>query len=101
MIFESVRALESEHMQGFIKRVLERRDRLEVFLKAPASKHYHHNGSGGLLVHSLEVAKGVLNMIRINEPDMPSPTSVHQFSGSEPLNPAKGRAGAHSPRRRG
>lgn len=70
-LIESVRALESEHLQVFIKRVLERRDRLEIFLKAPASKCYHHNDPGGLLVHSLEVAKGVLNMIRINEPDMP------------------------------
>ncbi|KPP97821.1 TraI domain-containing protein [Marinobacter sp. HL-58] len=70
-LIDTVRALESEHLQAFIKRVLERRDRLETFLRAPASKNYHHNYPGGLLVHSLEVAKGVLNMIRINEPRMP------------------------------
>ena len=70
-LIETVRALETEHLQIFIKRVLERRDRMEIFLKAPASQKYHHNYSGGLLVHSLEVARGVLNMIRINEPQMP------------------------------
>jgi 3'-5' exoribonuclease len=67
----AVRSLECGYLQVFIKRVLERRDRLEVFLKAPASKNYHHNESGGLLAHSLEVAQNVLRMAQINEPEMP------------------------------
>lgn len=67
----AVRSLESFALQAFIKRVLERRDRLEVFLKAPASRNYHHNVPGGLLTHSLEVAKNVVKMARINEPDIP------------------------------
>ena len=70
-LIAAVRSLESTSLQVFIKRVLERRDRLEVFLKAPASMNYHHNDPGGLLVHSLEVAQNVLGMIRINEPEMP------------------------------
>lgn len=70
-LVEAVRSLRSQSLQLFIKRVLERRDRLEVFLKAPASQSYHHNFPGGLLVHSLEVARGVLNMVQVNEPQMP------------------------------
>ncbi|MFP3979069.1 TraI domain-containing protein [Marinobacter sp. KMM 10035] len=70
-LIDAVRVLKSSHLQVFIKRVLERRDRLEVFLRAPASKSYHHNEPGGLLVHSLDVAKNVLQMIQANEPDMP------------------------------
>ncbi|WP_417522137.1 TraI domain-containing protein [Marinobacter sp.] len=72
-LIEAVRSLQSDHLKAFVKRVLERQDRLEVFLKAPASKNYHHNYPGGLLVHSLEVAKGVLSMVQINEPQMPRP----------------------------
>ena len=70
-LVEAVRSLGSNHLQLFIKRVLERRDRLEIFLKAPASQNYHHSYPGGLLVHSLAVARGVLNMVQINEPQMP------------------------------
>ena len=70
-LVEAVRSLQSRSLQLFTKRVLERRDRLEVFLKAPASQNYHHNQPGGLLVHSLEVARGVLNMVQVNEPQMP------------------------------
>jgi len=44
----AVRSLQSTALQVFIKRVLERRERLEIFLKAPASKNYHHNEAGGL-----------------------------------------------------
>jgi 3'-5' exoribonuclease len=67
----AVRSLQSAPLQMFIKRVLERRDRLEVFLKAPASRNYHHNEPGGLLAHSLDVAKNVVVMTKTNEPDMP------------------------------
>jgi 3'-5' exoribonuclease len=70
-LIAAVRSLECGYLQVFIKRVLERRDRLEVFLKAPASKNYHHNEPGGLLAHSLEVAQNVLRMAQINEPEMP------------------------------
>jgi 3'-5' exoribonuclease len=70
-LIAAVRSLECGYLQLFIKRVLERRDRLEVFLKAPASKNYHHNEPGGLLAHSLEVAQNVLRMAQINEPEMP------------------------------
>lgn len=70
-LIAAVRSLEAGYLQVFIKRVLERRDRLEVFLRAPASKTYHHNEPGGLLEHSLEVAQNVLRMARINEREMP------------------------------
>ncbi|PTB98813.1 phosphohydrolase [Marinobacter sp. Z-F4-2] len=70
-LVDAVRSLRCEPLQMFVQRVLERRDRLGVFLKAPASKNYHHNYPGGLLVHSLEVAKAVLRMVQINEPQMP------------------------------
>lgn len=71
LLVDAVRSLGSEPLQIFLKRVLERRDRLEIFLKAPASKNYHHNEPGGLLSHSLEVAQNALEMAQINEPEMP------------------------------
>ncbi len=67
----AVRSLKFTALQVFIKLVLERQRSLEVFLKAPASKGYHHNEAGGLLEHSLEVAQNVLSMIQANEPEMP------------------------------
>ena len=67
----AVRSLKFTALQVFIKLILERQRSLEVFLKAPASKNYHHNEPGGLLEHSLEVAQNVLSMIQANEPDMP------------------------------
>lgn len=71
LLVKAVRSLKSEHLQQFLKRVLERRELMETFLKAPASKNYHHAYPGGLLVHSLDVAKLVLGMIRLSEPQMP------------------------------
>ncbi|WP_299312068.1 TraI domain-containing protein [uncultured Halomonas sp.] len=67
----SVRSLKSVHLKNFIRRVIERRDRLEGFLNAPASRSHHHAYRGGLLEHSLEVARNVVTMIKLNEPDMP------------------------------
>tara|TARA_B100000678_G_scaffold284439_1_gene285997 strand:- start:763 stop:1746 length:984 start_codon:yes stop_codon:yes gene_type:complete len=67
----SVRSLKSVHLKNFIRRVIERRDRLEVFLNAPASRSHHHAYRGGLLEHSLEVARNVVAMIKLNEPNMP------------------------------
>lgn len=69
-LVSAVRSLRNAALQHFIKLVLERRNRLEVFLKAPASRNYHHNDAGGLLEHSLEVALNTLGMIRSNEPEM-------------------------------
>ncbi|MCW8886147.1 MAG: TraI domain-containing protein [Motiliproteus sp.] len=70
-LVRSVNALNSEHLKTFIRLVLERRDRIEPFLRFPASERYHHNHPGGLLVHSLEVANNVVQMIELNEPTMP------------------------------
>ncbi|WP_081712001.1 TraI domain-containing protein [Halomonas sp. PBN3] len=67
----SVRSLKSVHLKNFIRRVIERKDRLEVFLNAPASRSHHHAYRGGLLEHSLEVARNVVAMIKLNEPNMP------------------------------
>lgn len=67
----AVRSLRTATLQHFIKRVLEGSNRLEVFLKAPASRSYHHNDAGGLLEHSLEVALNTVSMIRNCEPEMP------------------------------
>lgn len=67
----SVRSLQSVHLKNFIRRVIERRDRLEAFLNAPASRSHHHAYRGGLLEHSLDVARNVVAMIKLNEPNMP------------------------------
>ena len=66
-----VRDLTNPHLREFARHTLERRDRLEVFLNAPASRRYHHSFAGGLLDHSLEVARGVVGMAQLQEPDMP------------------------------
>lgn len=70
---EQVRALTSPHLKTMISRVLERRELLEVFLKAPASRDYHHRETGGLLEHSLDVACRVMDLIDLYEPDMNRP----------------------------
>lgn len=70
-LVESVRSLRSTHLKNFIMRVIERRDRLEVFLNAPASRSHHHAYRGGLLEHSLDVARNVVAMAQLNEPNMP------------------------------
>ena len=67
----AVNKLQSEPLKIFIRQVLERRDRVEPFLRAPASGRYHHSYPGGLLIHSLEVANSVRGMIELNEPEMP------------------------------
>ncbi|WP_346796455.1 TraI domain-containing protein [Halomonas sp. Bachu 37] len=64
-------SLQSAHMRKFLTRVLERKDRLESFLNAPASVTYHHAYPGGLLTHSLDVANNAVAMLRLNEPAMP------------------------------
>lgn len=69
----SVRSLRSVHLKNFIRRVIERRDRLEAFLNAPASRSHHHAYRGGLLEHSLDVARNVVAMIQLNEPEMSRP----------------------------
>lgn len=70
ILVQSVRGLSNPHLREFVRRVLERKERLEVFLKAPASRRYHHSFPGGLLAHSLEVARGVVGMIQMHEPQM-------------------------------
>lgn len=67
----TVQSLQSKHLRGFLTRVLERKERLEAFLNAPASVTYHHAYPGGLLEHSLDVANNAVAMLRLNEPAMP------------------------------
>lgn len=52
-----IMGLQSPVLLRFITVVFWQQDVLESFLKAPASLNYHHNFSGGLLQHSLEVAQ--------------------------------------------
>ncbi|MCO7246601.1 TraI domain-containing protein [Halomonas sp. Mc5H-6] len=67
----TVQSLQSAHMRKFLMLALERKDRLEAFLNAPASVNYHHAYPGGLLAHSLDVANNAVAMLRLNEPNMP------------------------------
>jgi len=71
LLVKTVRSFESMHLQNFVSRVLERKGKLEVFLNAPASLNYHHSYRGGLLDHSLEVAKNAVSMMQLTEPDAP------------------------------
>ena len=80
-LVRSVRALQSAHLREFVRRTLERRDRLEIFLNAPASRRYHHSFPGGLLVHSLEVARSTVGMINLHEPDMSRELKETAFVG--------------------
>ena len=70
-LVKTVQSLQSEHLRSFLTRVLERKDRIEAFLNAPASVTYHHAYPGGLLEHSLNVANNAVAMLRLNEPAMP------------------------------
>ncbi len=69
-LVKTVQSLQSKHLCVFLTRVLERKDRLEAFLNAPASVNYHHAYPGGLLEHSLNVANNAVAMLRLNEPSM-------------------------------
>jgi len=69
-LVKTVQSLQSEHLRSFLTRVLERKDRIEAFLNAPASVTYHHAYPGGLLEHSLNVANNAVAMLRLNEPAM-------------------------------
>ena len=71
LLVDAVQQLKTEALRVFIKLVLERSDRLELFLKLPASQNDHHAYPGGLLEHSLQVAKNLVTMIEMNEPDLP------------------------------
>ena len=70
-LVSEVGCLQSDILQEFIRRVLERRDVVEAFLRVPASRSYHHSEPMGLLKHSLEVARSVLHQISFHEPDLP------------------------------
>ncbi|NYS62572.1 TraI domain-containing protein [Vreelandella salicampi] len=70
-LVSTAQSLHSAHLREFLTRVLERQDRMEAFLNAPASVSYHHAYPGGLLQHSLDVANNAVAMLRLNEPDMP------------------------------
>ncbi|MGP9655450.1 TraI domain-containing protein [Halomonas sp. AOP13-D3-9] len=69
-LIATVQSLQSDCLRVFLTRVLERKDRLEAFLNAPASANYHHAYPGGLLEHSLNVANNAVAMLRLNEPSM-------------------------------
>lgn len=67
-----IQGLKTQPLKQMIKLVLERSDRLEAFMKLPASQKDHHAYPGGLLEHSLQVANNVVAMIEMNEPDLPT-----------------------------
>ncbi|QSR33992.1 phosphohydrolase [Marinobacterium iners] len=70
-LVHAVVGLKTKPLQHFVKLVLERRDRLQAFMQLPASQNDHHAYPGGLLEHSLSVARNVIGMIQLNEPEMP------------------------------
>ena len=70
-LVKAIQSLESVHLQQFVRLVLERKGIMRPFLSAPASRGYHHNHPGGLLEHSLEVARSTVGMIRMFEPQTP------------------------------
>ncbi|MDX1589415.1 MAG: TraI domain-containing protein [Oleiphilaceae bacterium] len=69
LLVRTIRSLESPELARFVRLVLEQTDRLQKFITIPASYRYHHSFKGGLLVHSVEVARNVVHMIRMNEPE--------------------------------
>lgn len=70
-LVSAINGMKTTPLKHMIKLVLERGDRLESFMRLPASQKDHHAHPGGLLEHSLQVANNVVTMIEMNEPDLP------------------------------
>lgn len=62
--------IQNHHLRSFVQICLDRDDRIELFLNIPASISYHHSFQGGLLVHTAEVMRNIISMIKCSEPDM-------------------------------
>jgi len=56
-LLEIIRAIKSKHLRLLIKRFVEDRDFVAGFKKAPAAMQMHHPFVGGLLEHTLNVAR--------------------------------------------
>ncbi len=61
-LYSIVSSINSDAIKNFIAEVLIPSDTCLGFIQAPASLNHHHNYSGGLLAHSLEVAQIVATM---------------------------------------
>lgn len=62
--------IQNPHLRAFVRTNLDRNERVEFFLRVPASISFHHSYKGGLAVHTLEVVRNIIGMINYNEPDM-------------------------------
>ncbi|MGL1956408.1 MAG: HD domain-containing protein [Colwellia sp.] len=62
-----VNSIHSDALKNFIAEVLMPSDICLGYIQAPASLNYHHNYSGGLISHSVEVAQIVATMPWKNE----------------------------------
>ncbi|MFQ5801229.1 MAG: 3'-5' exoribonuclease YhaM family protein [Candidatus Hydrothermarchaeales archaeon] len=52
-----IQGIEDTHLKGVLERFYENKEFVEVFKKAPAARKHHHNYIGGLLEHTVNVAR--------------------------------------------
>ncbi len=57
IFFNFIDSIKDEHLNRLMKIIFEEKQFFNRFLKSPAAKSWHHNYAGGLLEHSISVAK--------------------------------------------
>lgn len=62
---ETIDSIENEHYKNLLEAVFSDRYLYEKFIKAPAAEMYHHNYTGGLLEHTVEVLRICRTMCEI------------------------------------
>ena len=58
-------SIKDNHLRILIERIFSREGLREAFMKAPAAKGIHHNYIGGLLEHTLQIAKAIDALLAI------------------------------------
>ncbi|MBL4765247.1 MAG: HD domain-containing protein [Colwellia sp.] len=85
-----VDSIESPHLKQFLSHVLVNNDTGINFLQCPASLRHHHNYSGGLLEHSINVAERVVIQGPLNntERDIAIVSAlIHDIGKTKTLSP--------------
>jgi 3'-5' exoribonuclease len=60
-----ISSIKDRFLSTLVKNILERQEMKEGFLKAPAAKSIHHNYVGGLLEHTIQLARSVLALFPV------------------------------------
>jgi len=80
--FKLIDSLNDEHLKQLLKNIFEDKEIWSKFSECPAAKSWHHNYIGGLLEHSLSVAKicdFVSDLYPVDRDELVSGALLHDF----------------------